>query len=68
MSERTPGPCHECRHWYAILAETDGTRLIGQCRARAPVLTETAPGMRAQWPETLPDDWCSEFHEREQCS
>lgn len=66
MSERT---CETCR-WWAEEKERGDEPTVHQCRRYAPrpgswqENGSTDPGW-AEWPRTLPADWCGEHQPRE---
>lgn len=55
--------CETCR-WWASNADPDDEPL-DQCRKHAPRPHNWEDKSWAEWPQTLPDDWCGEHQPKE---
>lgn len=53
--------CENCQFWSSRIGPY-------YCRRRAPVLVEDRNGSYTSWPNTMRNDWCGDFLERQPTS
>ena len=54
--------CNACKFWHPLPGAYDQR---GQCRRSTPIAEWGSVGL-AEWPITLPADWCGEFRDGRQ--